>query len=229
VKGKGAVPNPFERGLLHEPEGSAKVRWEETGYVYRHPSKRTVDGRDELWLDPRDAGQSDGIQRRSRSREGRDRGPLHVKVVNGHGRGTLDFPIDTSMASAIRGLVKIAYETTALLVGDKYLNSENAESVRDFLRDPAAGPESLRVGGKFVDGGGLSRLAAAGISVLIAGVVPSGRNALSYVRIFNRCELALPLGDHVGDLDVDGVAFRIDVTAGGEPVRTTFRDLGWFG
>ena len=229
VNGKGAAPNPFERGLLHEPEGSTKVRWEETGYVYRHPSKRTVDGRDELWLDPRDAGQGDGIRRRSQAREGRDGEPLQVKVAKGYSSGTLDFPIDTSMASAIRGLVKIAYETAALLVGDTYLNGENAESVRDFLRDPAAGPESLRVDGKFVDGGGLSRLAAAGISVLIAGVVPSGRSALSYVRIFNRCELVLRLGDSLGDLDVDGAAFRIDITEGGEPARTTFRDLGWFG
>lgn len=227
LEGKSGIPMPFERGVLREREGQSKVRWEDNGYVYRHPSRRIVDGRNELWLDPRDAAKSEEIERRSRSREPRSGGPLSVRIGNAtQTSGTLDFPVDTSMTSSARGLVKIAYETAVLLLGESYLESQNAECVRAFLRDTSADITKLQ--GKFVDGQ-VSGLAEARNSRLIAGVVPSGRQALSYVRIFNRCELVLLVpGDATGVVGPDGAAFLIEVAPPTQPIGTSFRDLGWF-
>jgi HNH endonuclease len=230
LEGKGKSPNPFARGQLREPEGTTNVRWEETGYVYRLPSKRVVDGHDELWLDPRDAEKAEQIQYRSQSRVAAGEEPLRVRIISDRARGVLDFPIDTSMTSAARGVIKVAYETAALLLGDRYLNSESAMRARDYLRSPVAESSVPRVPGQLIDGGRGTALGGDRESILIAGVVPHGRNALSYVRIFSRCELAIFLGERVSDsVGADGVAYLIDVLTSAPPVRTTFRALGWFG
>ena len=153
---------------------------------------------------------------------------MKIRIANDRTRGVLDFPVDTDMASAVRGLVKIAYEIAVSLLGDRYLDCESSECVRAFLQDPSADVSALPA--KFLDGAQQFALTASRESVLIAGVVPNGREALAYVRVFSRCELGLSLTGCTGDsLGADGVVFVIDVATRRQPVRTTFRELGWFG
>ena len=227
----GAVPNPFERGTLHEADGESNVRWE-PGYLYRSPSKFVVDGRHELRLDPRDASKADEIRQKVTSR-GRSATTLDVKVVSAVGtvaNSTASFPLETSMESCTRALVKIAYEVGTVVLGDRYLDCPAAQMVRDCLRDPLGEPARFGIRAMFRDGAQRSGLSGAGESLLIGGVVPTGDVTLAYVRIFNRCEMGLFL-DVGADEGVgpDGTAYVIDVASRGRPVRTTLRALGWFG
>jgi hypothetical protein len=227
--GKGNVPNPFARGTLHETEGNSDVRWERGGYLYRFPSTITADGRNELRLDPRDAEKADAIRRRADSRRPPDGTPLKVTVAGPLTHSTTSFPVDTSMHACQRALVKITYEIAAISLGERYLDSPRAKPIREYLLDPTASLSALEGRIRFYDGGYLSALAAASKSVLI-GVSATPGTAVSYVRIFDRCELGLFLDEEsCTDLSPDGFAYVIDVSARRLPLRTTLRSLGWFG